>query len=187
MAYLSKYDELAVVYSFDKVLCSTTQQPGKLMMNMCFFNLNRHILCEKNEPEEAQESLHGISGRRRIQLSKPTLSSGKNITKIVCPSDHWTREFLACDVRSACEQTENYVRYSKISTNGSLPSLCLSFFSTLFACRTGVERVSYSLVCDHSQDCPDASDEDFCVHPPCSISKQFECVNKQVRNGKKCV
>ena len=162
MAYLSKYTENAVDFRYEKMLCSTTQQPGRLIMNWCYISLHMHLLCKKNGPEEAQERLHGTSGRRRIQLSKPTLSSGKSITKIVCPSGHWTREFLSCDVRSACQQTENYVRYSEIGTK---PSLCLSLFSTLFTCRAGVDRVSYSLVCDQNQDCLDGSDEDFCVHP----------------------
>ena len=177
MAYLPKYGISLLIGK----PCSRATPEGILSMEFCFGVAYRRVLCEKSGPEEAQASSHGISRRRKIHLSKPSSSFGKNITKIVCPAGHWTRKFLACDVRSACRQNRKHVRNSDNDSKGGLMPLCLSFLSTLFTCRTTAEQVSYSLVCDHSQNCPDASDEDFCVHPPCSTSKQFECFNKQVR------
>ena len=183
VAYLPKYElDFHLEAGFDETLCSRMKQVGRLVMGVCTNSPYRHMLCEKHGPEKVQTSLNGASGRQSIQFSKPSPAFGKNVTKIVCPSGHWTREFLAYDVRSVCRQNRKYVRDSTHDTQGSPASLCLSLLSTLFACRTGVERVSYSLVCDHSQDCLDASDEDFCVHPPCSTSGQFECFNKQVRH-----
>ena len=38
------------------------------------------------------------------------------------------------------------------------------------------EMIPFSLVCDHSSQCLDQSDEEFCVYPPCL---GFSCVNKQ--------
>ena len=140
-----------------------------------FSDKNSHSLCEKHvKAEDAPE-------RRRLQLSKPTMSSGENVHYIVCASGHRALEFLACDVRSACWQNENFVRNSENGVERNVQSLCYSPLLTLFSCRTGVDRISYSLVCDHSQDCLDNSDEDFCAHPPCPDVQQFECYNQQVR------
>ena len=179
MAYLPKYDTGYI----DNIRCSRTTPEGKLTMLSCNSFAHKQILCERNWPEEAQAS----SGRQNIQLSKPSSSFGKNITEIVCPAGHWTRKFLACDARSACRQNRKHVRNNENDVKGGLMPLCLSFLSTLFTCRATADGVSYSLVCDHSQNCPDASDEDFCVYPSCSTSKQFECFNKQVRYTGECI
>ncbi|XP_070206294.1 G-protein coupled receptor GRL101-like [Littorina saxatilis] len=40
---------------------------------------------------------------------------------------------------------------------------------------TGSQRVPYSLVCDHRQQCADSSDETFCVFAPCSGSDPLQC------------
>ena len=48
-----------------------------------------------------------------------------------------------------------------------------------FPCENGDGLVSYTLVCDFRNDCPDGSDESFCIYPPCE-SDQFTCDNYQV-------
>ena len=152
-------------------------------MYFCQQRVTRYSLCEKDtSPEKASTSFLAfrISRRRELQHSKPIMSLGRNLTSVVCPFMHWTRSFLACDERSACLQKENVLQESGRSIEKSLTSLCQSPLSTLFTCRTGEERVSYSLVCDHRQDCLDGSDEDFCVYPSCFIADQFECFNEQV-------
>ena len=166
---------------YDRPLHAFTTHGGRLYMRDSFLMTSRLFLCEKSKKaEETFVGLNSKSDRRRIQLSKPTLTSDENIKRIACPSGHWAREFLACDVRSACWQKENHAQDSGNDLQRNLTSLCESALSPLFTCRTGVGRVSYSLVCDHNQDCLDASDEDFCVYPPCSIAQQFECSNRQV-------
>ena len=49
-----------------------------------------------------------------------------------------------------------------------------------FQCQSETQRVPYSLVCDHRQDCLDGSDETFCTFLPCYLHYQFQRLNKQV-------
>nr|KAG5711572.1 hypothetical protein BaRGS_016754 [Batillaria attramentaria] len=42
-----------------------------------------------------------------------------------------------------------------------------------------MQHVPYTLVCDFRSDCSDASDESFCVYPPCPASQSLNCGNKQ--------
>ena len=149
-------------------------------MGYCLY-ADTYFLCEEDEtPEQTYTSQNGAPGRRRIVLSQLSNSSAP-VPHVICPSGHWTHELLACDVKSACWQHGQPGDSSGRGTR-SMTSLCQSPLSVLFTCRNGVGHVPYSLVCDHSQDCLDFSDEDFCVHPSCSGSWQFECVSKQVRH-----
>ena len=180
VGFLSAY-QVPEHEKLDRLLCAYVTRGGRLHMGESFLMSSNRFLCEKSKKaEETFVGLNSKSDRRRIQLSTPTLSSDENITRIVCPSGQWAREFLACDVRSACWQKERFAQDSGNDLQRNLTSLCESALSPLFPCRTGVGRVSFSLVCDHNQDCLDASDEDFCVYPPCSITQQFECSNRQV-------
>ena len=97
----------------------------------------------------------------------------------VCSAGHYTHKFLACDIQSDCRQRDPLGKSRE--SDDTLVTLCKSMLATLFTCRNDIEHVPYSLVCDHSQDCLDSSDEDFCVHPPCSGRGLFECANKQVK------
>ena len=138
------------------------------------------FVCEKTETsEKVYANPNDASKKRGIQFSKPSHIS-LNLTHVICPSGHWTHAFLACDKRADCWQRDTS-ELSGGTDARSLSSPCRSSLSAMFTCRNGVEHVPYSLVCDHSQDCLDFSDEDFCVHPSCSGSWQFECNNGQVR------
>ena len=146
-----------------------------------------YFLCEKIEtPKEVYRNQNSVSERRGIQLSKAGDLS-VSFPHVTCPSGHWTYRFLACDIQSFCLRWHRNSGQISGSESRSLTSLCQSPLSELFTCRNGLEHVPYSLVCDHRQDCLDFSDEDFCVHPSCSSSLQFECSNKQVRNTPKMV
>ena len=139
------------------------------------------FLCEKiSTPEHTYFYHNGASGREGIEFSKPSNSSFP-LTHTLCPSGHWTLDFLACDMLSACWRDDKS-RLSMESDPSQLASPCRSTLSTMFMCRNGAEQVPYTLVCDHSHDCQDFSDEDFCDHPSCSGSGQFKCNNNQVRN-----
>ena len=139
------------------------------------------FFCEKGETlKESLSNQNDATRKCRDMLSKLSNSSA-HFTCFACPSGHWTHKFLACDTQSACWHNDDSERSSG-SDAISLATLCQSPLSSLFTCRDDVEQMAYSLVCDHSQDCLDASDEDFCVHPSCSGSWQFECNNKQVRS-----
>ena len=52
----------------------------------------------------------------------------------------------------------------------------------MFECKDGVQKISYTLVCNFRQDCRDSSDEDLCIFAPCTVT-EFTCRNGQVRTS----
>ena len=134
-------------------------------------------LCEKEETLGDHIQVHGLPETPEIQRTKPAKSPA-GFPHVVCSSGHYTHDFLACDAQSACQQGD-ITGYSS-GSNADVTALCKSTLATLFTCKSEVEYVPYSLVCDHSQDCLDSSDEDFCVYPSCSGSRLFECTSGQV-------
>ena len=155
-------------------------KPPVLETLVASFDVSLRSLCEKEDLSETGTPKNGLSGKPFVQLPSSDNDS-VGFLHVVCSSGHYTHLFLACDVRSDCLQHDPLGQ-----SNGSdtLMALCTSILGTLFTCRNGVGRVPYSLVCDHSQDCLDSSDEDFCVYPSCSSSWQFECENRQVGHKK---
>ena len=139
-----------------------------------------YALCEREESSsETNTSQNEAARRPGIELPLPS-NSTVQLPHTVCPSDHWTHEFLACDVQSACWQQDSYRPWSGGKTRGGMTSPCQFPFSEMFTCTSGMVHVPYSLVCDHGQDCLDSSDEDFCVHPSCTETWQFKCFNEEV-------
>ena len=154
---------------------------NRQQLDICPLLELKWVLCEAGRTAEGNHPDQSEDADTRVkQLSSP-FNSSIHVKHVVCPSGHWTHAFLACDVKSACWQHDDT---GQSSGRGMVASLCQSPLTTMFSCRTDVGHVPYSLVCDHNQDCLDNSDEDFCVHPPCTGSWQFECLNKQVRNTK---
>jgi hypothetical protein len=123
---------------------------------------------------------------------------------VVCPCGHVTHNFLACDQLSQCivnrlfedcpivartgtAQLDQWNKYNKIVVGHSYPfavviNICrddslgadvTSVSVKMFACSND-NRVHYTLVCDFQYDCPDRSDESFCIHPRCD---GFACTN----------
>ena len=169
VAYYTKHLRLT-----DLSVCNRRARADKQVFSECHFVDVKHVLCEKQvTPEEMYLSRRDGSKRHSISRSS---NSSVPVKHVVCPSGHWTHSFLTCDTQSACWQQR-----SASDAIGEVTSLCESPLTTLFTCRSDVDRGSYSLVCDGSQDCLDNSDEDFCVYPPCFGSLHFECFNKQVR------
>ena len=151
-------------------------------MESCATSFTATFLCEEDgNPAE----IH-TSDKRSLERLEFQVSNVANFSFLfpydVCPSGHWTHKFLACDPRSNCYQYDQILPTSGSGRLRTVTSQCETILQTQFTCRNGVGRVPYSLVCDHNQDCLDSSDEDFCVHPSCSGSWQFECVNMQVCN-----
>ena len=178
VGYFSQY----IVHT-DPPSCGILAQNMELVMHSCFARDVKRFLCQEDGgQEDTPLNRNCASGRCGPQPSKPTKPS-VHFPHVYCHSGHLTHEFLACDLQSACWHSGGFEQRSTVSnTNIDTMSLCQSPLSALFTCRNGVERVPYSLVCDHSTDCLDTSDEDFCVLLSCSISRQFECTNKQVRS-----
>ena len=160
--------------------CGQIQERTQIVLQNCNSKFIRHFLCQKDEAHEQRfANRNDISGRREFQAFKANHSS-VHFPHTVCPSGHLTLDLLACDVQSHCWEPKALVGNA---ARQSAVSLCQAPLLTLFTCRRGVAHVPYSLVCDHSPDCLDASDEDFCVHPSCSIREHFECINKQVKKA----
>ena len=92
-----------------------------------------------------------------------------------------THTFLACDERSSCRSEIPDVGSSVSGGSWGFPFRddCSarrgSGFPASFTCDNGVQRVPYSLLCDHRQDCRDGSDERFCVFPPCQGETPLRC------------
>ena len=134
-------------------------------------------LCMRDTTSNAHTHKNSISQTRPVipsvhaNISVPFLY-------VICSYGYYTHKFLVCDARSACLQHGSPGRSG--DSDKIVTALCKSVLATLFTCRNDMEQVPYSLVCDHNQDCLDSSDEDFCMHPSCSSSWQFECTNKQV-------
>ncbi|XP_070183634.1 G-protein coupled receptor GRL101-like [Littorina saxatilis] len=119
-----------------------------------------NILCEK--PTSRLAPLESII------LPNDTTAWPKDGAYIRCPLHHYTHLFLACDVTSVCWK------------HGGSPR-CESSVTPLppsFTCTNQIERVPYTLVCDHRADCIDRSDEDFCSFAPCRTG-HFSCDNGQ--------
>ena len=134
----------------------------------CDQKLKGSFLCELHAGPTSDDAL--------TPVQFPALSSWSLSPRMAsCDHNHITHSFLACDPKANCSAVD---LASSISCSEGRFSPAVPFFT----CRNGVERVPFSLVCDHRADCCDSSDEDFCQFPACLRRKQFYCKNKkQVR------
>ena len=112
------------------------------------------------------------------QISLPSLPLVRlAVPHVKCPDGHVTQAFLACDEQSACWlRGYGYVESEVwgVPSTASCPAPMTSL-PAMFTCSSGGQRVSYSMVCDHRQQCGDGSDESFCVFPPCSDTTPLQC------------
>ncbi|XP_025107453.1 uncharacterized protein LOC112572119 [Pomacea canaliculata] len=108
------------------------------------------------------------------------LTANWSVDVLQCPSLHYTHTFLACDVKSEC--------WADKYDNSKTCSTTLTSRPPSFSCINEIQRVPYSLVCDHRSHCSDDSDEKFCIFPSCPRKKKvFECDNKQVNRTRRRV
>ena len=151
---------------------------------------SRRVLCRVNTAEN-QTRGKKIANKRQYRYRRASVgrsvssSSAAHSSFVSCPKKHVTHSFLACDLPSACWLTSNGIFVStEEGKDIPLASSCPINMTSLppsFLCTSGVQRVPYTLVCDHRADCQDNSDEDFCHYAACSRST-FTCgVSKQVR------
>ena len=126
------------------------------------------ILCEFPRPHD-HDYVAETSG---INIQTPTKEPNATVKLILCPSGHVTHQFLSCDGRSACWMADvRSAAVCKAPVDPVPPS---------FPCSDGVDRVPYTLLCDHRPDCWDESDESFCQFPPCDVFLELHCGNGQV-------
>ncbi|KAK7466739.1 hypothetical protein BaRGS_00037181, partial [Batillaria attramentaria] len=132
----------------------------------CMSKQKADIICESTD-----EQLHSaITGQgETIHLQAPAIGpNAGGVDLIVCPKNHSTHTFLACDVHSDC--------WLDVDGNCVTPMTPLP---PSFQCSDQIERVPYSLVSDYREDCGDGSDEDVPVFQTCLSSDQYLCGNKQ--------
>ena len=104
----------------------------------------------------------------------------------VCQSGQITHDFLSCDPKSGCGQSlcVFFNRTTQFLLALPVPTEYLAKRVTMFDCTESNTEISYTLVCDYTDNCEDKSDESFCQHPLC---KAFSCNNGQcVSMGKRC-
>ena len=153
-----------------------------LTVVQCEQKLRARYLCQvRSGPEPKQGDVNADTGLQSSQdAAAPTFPTPSRKAAeedddggmVVCPRGHATHLFLACDLKSDC-----YADSSRAI------DACVQRVSPpipMITCKSGGEKVPYSMVCDHRPDCWDRSDEDFCVFLPCRYG-QFTCGdNKQV-------
>ena len=112
------------------------------------YSARKYCLCEDKPTERrAQKDVSTQS----VQLHSANISSSSSIRLVQCSSGHSIQLFVSCEPRSEC---------APVSESRATSSRCPS---TLFACETSRDHVSYTLVCNNRRDCLDGSDETFCV------------------------
>ena len=150
-----------------------------------------HALCEVDSPDSqgpARSQQRRAPGLRLSPASE-RWATGHFVT---CPDKHVTHAFFACDVTSAC-WAESDVIFDDLKERWNVPSpsSCRANMTSLppsFPCASGVQRVPYTLVCDHRADCQDGSDEDFCLFPPLRGTSALRCgTSREVRRQRPSV
>ena len=152
----------------------------KYMCQMFNKGHSRHIPVQPSLPRTQSMS-------RLVTMNVTTVDQeGTQWWPVTCTNGHVTHAFLACDVATLCLAGPD-VTFSFSHTSWALPTsqscpahLAMSSLPPSFPCRTGEQRVPYSLVCDHQSHCLDGSDELFCTFPKCDRHTQYRCRNKQV-------
>ena len=140
---------------------------GRILIDIssCLRKSRSHYLCEYDvDVDESEESL------RQIALYRNT-TENLTVDYVTCLGDHVTHSFLSCDVQSACWARQSGALNMRDIPSFSWCSAPLTSLPPLFTCSSSVQLVPYTLVCDTRHDCLDLSDEDFCVHMPCSRSR----------------
>lgn len=141
-----------------------------LRFNYCYVTNYRKIgglLCERHISVSGRE---GNSHSSQIHINE-NITFSIMTRFIMCPLGHVTHQFLSCDAHSACwasEETSHFECHSPLSP-----------FPPMFICVNDLNRIPYTMVCDHQIDCTDSSDENICDFPDCSIDS-FDCGLKDV-------
>ena len=138
-------------------MCGSMNDAGRVRLMQCVKDEHEHCaLCERYEPW----TITGQNGsERRLGVELPVPSNFTvHLAHTVCPSGHWTHEFLTCDRLSPCLHQDFFRLWSERKNRRNTASPCLFPFTEMFSCMSKDDVVIYSLVCDRSQDCQDNSE-----------------------------
>ncbi|XP_070207968.1 G-protein coupled receptor GRL101-like [Littorina saxatilis] len=137
------------------------RRPGILYMDSCQEKVIGDVLCEVRSSSDL-----------RVEISTPEKMASTRKGYVDCQRGHVTHDFLSCDYRSDCWDSDHETCSEAMSMYRS------------FRCKSVAEWLPFPLVCDHREDCRDGSDENFCVFPACP---EFTCDNKQcIPHSKRC-
>ena len=143
-----------------------------MLLDSCTNKMYFQYLCELGPVASSREhKLPNFKLSHAMKLKVPSIN---------CRDKHRTYEFLACDLESDCLKNDVLLRTSPDALTIPTSAWCDTSSTTdelYFLCSSRSERVPFTLVCDFREDCTDGSDENFCVHPPCSKEKQVPCGN----------
>ncbi|XP_070196645.1 G-protein coupled receptor GRL101-like [Littorina saxatilis] len=140
--------------------------PHNLATVSCVVPMDARFVCERLKSSTV-ETPGGVT----LPLLETNATWSKNITLMPCPSGHVVRDFLSCDLQSQCRDERDR---KLCETEGDV---------ALFQCEHSSQSVHYTLVCDFRLDCPDGSDENFCVHPQCAqdVCRTGQCLARDHR------
>ena len=189
MCYLPVYEHQIIMSYMCGKLSFLPLNENLLASEKCDFRSYQYIMCEDYSRPERTAGAH-VQDFQPIQIA-----TSSNFTSLLdtvqCPEQHFTYVFLACDMQAAC-YTQSSLRFVQDQQLWDVPSpsVCPAPVTSLppsFACRSGQQRVAYTMVCDFLSDCSDGSDEDFCVFPPCTGSQPLQCADgKEVSGSRSC-
>jgi hypothetical protein len=133
-----------------------------LIITNCHQPKTPFYLCELPASSTSSSIPKPLSKRSAVSQFTSTETRTENVSfpfpVVQCPDGHLTHTFL--EGTRDCWENERPVngRLDSDNVTATMPSV------PLFMCKSGWQRVSYGVVCDHLDDCLDASDEDFCIN-----------------------
>ena len=142
------------------------------------------VLCEKNMQSNKISSVESVIFPS-VSLSSLSLTSTRKALTI-CPQGHVTHIFLSCDLETQCGHLRylsvcTFIESPKAVTDASPDAInqTLTDRMPMYACSVHQVAIPFTLVCDFISDCPDRSDESFCIHPSCNAfaCKDGPCVS----------
>ena len=133
------------------------------------------------QPNAVCQFTAGKGGSVLVDLPHITFSSTTQKQQLMrCSNNEVTHAFLYYFPHNVCGQQHATAHLGtiKLPNSGDATSLFP------FTCGDGITQLSYTLLCDFRQDCPDNNDESFCRHPRCDA---FTCSSGQcISYNKRC-
>ncbi|KAK7476236.1 hypothetical protein BaRGS_00032512 [Batillaria attramentaria] len=148
-------------------------------LRLCQETVSQYFLCEVQD-SNTQGTEPPLPTSPHIPQLLSANQTTTDVSGIQCPDGHMTHTFLACDYLSRCfaQGFDSKTDMWGIPDVTSCPAP-LTPLPPLMTCTSAGQRVPYSLVCDHRQDCQDGSDEEFCVFEPCPAHLPNRCGKTQ--------